>query len=125
MNKKLLRETWMKYKQVYNQKRTSEGDYPRQLRAKIYELFSHIYGYLTQTQVKRIAKLLEVNMTYKEKLEKEGIANTRTQRIVDALDTLHGALCRLDTNGSKIFFSKSIKERLNEYAKKRGMWEFK
>lgn len=54
--------------------------------------------------------------TYEDRLQTEGIAETRTEEIYEAIDNLHRALCKLDINGRRIFFSRTIRERINEFA---------
>jgi hypothetical protein len=58
---------------------------------------------------------------YKNQLAKEGIAETRIDSIITALDSLHTALVELDGKNLEIFLNKSIIERINEFAKEEGL----
>ena len=60
---------------------------------------------------------------YKEQLAREGIAETRIDSLITALDTLHTALVELDGKNLKIFLSKSIISRINDFAKSEGLRE--
>lgn len=55
--------------------------------------------------------------SYKQIMDKEGIATTRTEELEEAIDKLHLALSKCDYTNRRAFFSKSIEERLREYAK--------
>lgn len=60
---------------------------------------------------------------YKEQLAREGIAETRIDSLITALDTLHTALVELDGKNLEIFLSKSIISRINDFAKTEGLRE--
>lgn len=53
---------------------------------------------------------------YKDKLESEGFSNTRSLAIAMAVKDLHSAICLLDNRNLNLFWSKTIEERLKEYA---------
>jgi hypothetical protein len=58
---------------------------------------------------------------YKNQLAEEGIAETRIDSLVTALDSLHTALVELDGKNLEIFLNKSIIDRINEFAKEEGL----
>ncbi|PKL16915.1 MAG: hypothetical protein CVV49_13825 [Spirochaetae bacterium HGW-Spirochaetae-5] len=58
---------------------------------------------------------------YKNQLISEGIAETRIDSIIKALDNLHTALVELDGKNLEIFLSKNIMDRINEFAKSEGL----
>jgi hypothetical protein len=58
---------------------------------------------------------------YKNQLISEGIAETRIDSIIKALDNLHTALAELDGKNLEIFLSKNIMDRINEFAKSEGL----
>lgn len=58
---------------------------------------------------------------YKNQLIEEGIAETRTESIIRALDTLHTALVELDGKNLEIFLNKNIIDRINDFAKSEGL----
>ena len=60
---------------------------------------------------------------YREQLAREGIAETRIDSLITALDTLHTALVELDGKNLEIFLSKSIISRINDFAKTEGLRE--
>lgn len=60
---------------------------------------------------------------YREQLAREGIAETRIDSLITALDTLHTALVELDGKNLEIFLRKSIISRINDFAKTEGLRE--
>jgi hypothetical protein len=54
--------------------------------------------------------------TYEIELKKEGIADTRTEEIFEAMDKMHAALSKLDLGARRIFWSKNFHDRINEFA---------
>ena len=60
---------------------------------------------------------------YREQLAREGIAETRIDLLITALDTLHTALVELDGKNLEIFLSKNIISRINDFAKTEGLRE--
>jgi len=60
---------------------------------------------------------------YREQLAREGIAETRIDSLITALDTLHTALVELDGKNLEIFLSKNIISRINDFAKTEGLRE--
>ena len=60
---------------------------------------------------------------YRNQLTKEGIAETRIDSLIKALDTLHTALVELDGKNLEIFLNKSIISRINDFAKTEGLRE--
>ena len=58
---------------------------------------------------------------YRNQLTKEGIAETRIDSLIKALDTLHTALVELDGKNLEIFLNKSIIDRMNDFAKAEGL----
>lgn len=60
---------------------------------------------------------------YREQLAREGIAETRIDSLITALDALHTALVELDGKNLEIFLSKSIISRINDFAKTEGLSE--
>lgn len=54
---------------------------------------------------------------HKVALLEEGIVETHIPSLVEALDQLHTAVAQLDYTNRKIFFSKTVRSRLNEMAK--------
>lgn len=53
---------------------------------------------------------------YEKELEKEGIAPTRTFSLSLAMNTLHSAIARLDNKNKEIWLSKSLDERMRDFA---------
>ena len=58
-----------------------------------------------------------IDTMYDDLLRDEGISATRSLALRNAFNTLHDAICRMDFRNLKIFFSKSLNERLREYCK--------
>ncbi len=56
-------------------------------------------------------------MKYATILKNEGIADSRTKNLTEAIDNLHYALCQLDSKNLKLFLKKDILNRVNDYAK--------
>ncbi len=53
---------------------------------------------------------------YEKKLEEEGIASTRTFSLTSAMNILHSAIARLDNENKEIWLSKSLDERMRNFA---------
>lgn len=53
---------------------------------------------------------------YEDSLEKEGIATTRSYSLSSAMNSLHAAVARLDNKNKEIWLSKTLDERLREFA---------
>ena len=56
-------------------------------------------------------------MTFREILENEGIAPSRVNELYKAFNALHASIAYLDCKNLKLFWSKSIEERLKDFAK--------
>lgn len=52
-----------------------------------------------------------------DNLRKEGLPESRAYDLVAGLDGLHKALCKFDYTNLELFMSKSLEERLSDYAK--------
>lgn len=53
---------------------------------------------------------------YKEMLDKEGFAKTNVCRLASAFDLLHSAIAKLDKDQLDLLMSKSLQERLKDFA---------
>ena len=53
---------------------------------------------------------------YRNTLREEGLADTRVYSLADAIEMLHAAMCKLDNGNLALFRSKTIEQRLQEYA---------
>ena len=54
---------------------------------------------------------------YENKLVDEGFPINRAMRLDAAINALHMAICELDLSNTKRFFTKSLEQRLKEFAK--------
>ena len=55
-------------------------------------------------------------MNYTNNLKAEGMADSRVNETYQALDKLHQAISKLDTQNRLIFDSINIRQRLNDFA---------
>ena len=53
---------------------------------------------------------------YEDSLEKEGIATTRSYSLASAMNLLHSAIARLDNRNKEIWLSKTLDERMRDFA---------
>ena len=53
---------------------------------------------------------------YEDSLEKEGIATTRSYSLASAMSSLHSAIARLDNRNKEIWLSKTLDERMRDFA---------
>jgi len=53
---------------------------------------------------------------YAQELLKEGFATTRIEDIERGINYLHKAICYLDRDNRKLFWTKSVEQRLMEFA---------
>lgn len=62
---------------------------------------------------------------YFTKLREEGMVETRAQKLREAMNNLHSAICNMDDTNLRIFLSKSFEERYDDFCKAEGLKRLK